>query len=46
LGKIKLNTDRYCKDGIHAAYGGLIRGADGDGSAFITELWGVLERLK
>lgn len=53
----KLNTDGACKGGNIAGCGGIIRGSDGewiggyakfsgDCSAFVAELWGVLEGLR
>jgi len=52
----KLNMDGTCKGGNIAGSGGIIRGSDGeciggfaifiaDCSAFVAELWGVLEGL-
>lgn len=54
---VKLNTDGACKGGNIAGCGGIIRGSDGewiggfakfigDCSAFVVELWGVLEGLR
>jgi ribonuclease HI len=54
---VKLNTDGACKGGNIAGCGGIIRGSDGewiggfakfigDCSAFVAELWGVLEGLR
>ncbi|PNY04820.1 ribonuclease H [Trifolium pratense] len=56
-GRVKLNTDEACKDGHPAGCGGVIRDSNGQWcggfakhvgscSAFVAELWGVLERLK
>ena len=54
---VKLNTDGPCKGGNIAGCGGIIRGSDGEWiggfakfigycSAFVAELWGVLEGLR
>ncbi|GAU18130.1 hypothetical protein TSUD_248310 [Trifolium subterraneum] len=51
---VRLNTDGSCRDGDHIGCGGIIRGSDGEwlggfakyiciGSAYLAELWGVLE---
>jgi ribonuclease HI len=56
-GRLKLNTDGACKDGHMAGCGGIIRDSNGrwcggfakhvgSCSAFMAELWGVLEGLK
>ncbi|PNX95557.1 ribonuclease H [Trifolium pratense] len=53
---VKLNTDGSCKEGKRAGCGGVIRGNQGEWlggfakgvgqcSAFVAELWGVLEGL-
>ncbi|MCI24501.1 ribonuclease H protein, partial [Trifolium medium] len=55
-GWVKVNTDGACKEGRIAGCGGLIRGSDGEWlggfakflgacSAYVAELWGVLEGL-
>jgi ribonuclease HI len=54
---VKLNTDGACKENNRAGCGGIIRGNQGEWlggfakgvgvcSAFVAELWGVLEGLQ
>jgi ribonuclease HI len=55
-GWVRLNTNGSCRDCGHIGCGGIIRGSDGEwlggfskyisiGSAYLAELWGVLEGL-
>ncbi|MCH91455.1 putative non-LTR retroelement reverse transcriptase [Trifolium medium] len=52
VGWVRLNTDGSCRDGDHIGCGGIIRGSGwnfskyiGIGSAYVAELWEVLEGL-
>jgi len=56
-GWVRLNTDGSCKEGAVAGCGGVLRGSDGEWlggfprslglcSAYVAELWGVIEGLR